>query len=420
MLCITNQNNTIECQVTLPYSKSVLNRLLVIQHLSGLEDTHGFESEATDVAVMQNLLQKIQDNRKIAELTEINTGNAGTVMRFLTSVLAITPGTWLVTGSDRMQKRPVGPLTSALQGLGAEIIFTNTDGYPPFSIRGNPHLKGGTVKPDSGVSSQFISSLMMVAPLLKGGLTIELQGDTISEPYIRMTQDLMQKAGVNVSFEGNIVFVEEGKYRKTDFYNLAERDWSAAAFWYELASFSPGAKIQLNGLGKESTQGDSVLPDIFSKLGVNTTYSENGLILTKSEDSASEEFNYCFSGCPDLAQPVIVSCAALGVKGHFTGLKTLRIKETDRINALKSELTRLGYGIQVVGDEIFLDGKIKHDRLKTSAGAIKCYDDHRMAMSFAPLAMFHSQICLDEPNVVNKSYPGFWKDMKKAGFYFVK
>jgi 3-phosphoshikimate 1-carboxyvinyltransferase len=393
---------------------------LVIQHLSGIQDTHGFLFEARDVAVMQKLLHKIRDYSKITELTEINPGDAGTVLRFLTSVLAITRGNWLVTGSDRMQKRPVGPLTSALQSLGAEIMFTNSDGYPPFSIRGNPQLQGGTVRPDAGVSSQFISSLMMVAPLLKGGLTIVLQGDTTSEPYIRMTQALMQKAGVKVSFEGNTVIVEEGKYQKTDFYKLAEYDWSAAAFWYQLASFSTSAKILLNGLGKESIQGDSVLPDIISKLGVNTSYSEKGVILTKSEISASEEFNYCFCGCPDLAQPVIVSCAALGIKGHFTGLKTLRIKETDRINALKNELTRLGYGIQVVGDEIFLNGTINKDRHNTPAGIIKCYDDHRMAMSFAPLALFHSQICLDEQDVVNKSYPGYWKDMEKAGFYFVK
>lgn len=373
-------------------------------------------SDSSDTVVMQKLLWKISTISSDSEkITEINVGNAGTVMRFLTALLAVTPGKWLITGTERMQQRPVKPLTDALQKLGADMTFTNNPGFPPIMIQGNPHLKGGTVELNAGISSQFISALMMLGPVLKGGIQIELKGDIISASYIRMTQELMQKAGAHVKFGGNAVEIEEGKYNTVDFSAIVEPDWSAAAFWYQVAAFSPDARIFLSGLRSESVQGDSVLPSIYENLGVKSVFTEDGLLLTNSGHPTTGEFDFDFTDCPDLAQALIVSCAALEINGRFTGLKTLRVKETDRIAALKNELSKLGYEIDVVDDQIVLSGNAPVAEAKNTPVVVKCYDDHRMAMSFATLALLRDDICLDEPEVVKKSYPGFWTDMAMAG-----
>lgn len=414
---ITNNQNYVNCRINLPLSKSIVNRLLVINRLSGGNTISGFLSDSTDTVVMQKLLDEIEKNEIIgASVTEINVGNAGTVMRFLTALLAVTPGRWFITGTERMQHRPIKQLTDALISLGADLHFTAVAGYPPILINGNPGLKGGFVQLNAGISSQFISALMMLGPVLNGGIEIELKGEIISASYIRMTQALMQKAGAVVNFEGNIITIKDKHYRKFDFTSILEPDWSAAAFWYQVAAFTPDAHILLKGLKKESVQGDSVLPLIYLNLGISSVFTEEGLLLTKAKPPAAREFNYDFTDCPDLAQAVIVTCAALGIKGHFTGLKTLRVKETDRIEALRNELTKLGYGVDVVDNEIFLSGSVfinKHDH---SPVIVKCYDDHRMAMSFATLAILRDDICIEEPEVVKKSYPGFWKDMAEAGF----
>lgn len=416
MRCISNHKNFPECNIALPLSKSIINRLLVIHHLSGGSRNFGLLSDSSDTVVMQNLLQKISlQGAGSGTITEINVGNAGTVMRFLTAVLAVTPGKWLITGTERMQQRPVKSLTDALQALGAELTFTKTPGFPPVLINGNPHLKGGTVHLNAGISSQFISALMMLGPALKTGITIELRGDIISGSYIRMTQSLMQKAGADITFSGNTLVIKEGQYNNIDLDSVLEPDWSAAAFWYQVVAFAPGARIVLKGLKNDSVQGDSVLPSIYTNLGVKSVFTREGLQLTNSGLPASLEFSYDFTECPDLAQAVIVTCAAMGIKGRFSGLKTLRVKETDRIEALRSELTKLGYGVDVVDNQIHLSGSIQTEMKENSPVIVKCYDDHRMAMSFATLALLREYICLDEPEVVKKSYPGFWKDMAKAG-----
>lgn len=415
MHCVRNLHKPIACQVELPLSKSILNRLLVIQHLSGGGRIEGLDSEAADVVTMQRILLEIgNQGGNPGSRKEINVGNAGTVMRFLTAVLAVTPGKWFITGTERMQQRPVRELTDALQSLGADIVFDKIPAYPPMLINGNPELPGGSVQINAGISSQFISALMMIAPLLKGGLTIDLLGDITSGSYIRMTMALMQKAGAEMSFNGNKIIVREGNYSQFDFYSMAEPDWSAAAFWYQVAAFAPEANIVLKGLQANSVQGDSVLTEIYKHLGVSSVFTDQGLLLAKGE-VAVKEFNYDFTECPDLAQAVIVSCAALAIKGRFSGLKTLRVKETDRIAALKNELTKLGYGVDVIGDQIILDGKIPLVSHDNSQVVVRCYEDHRMAMAFATLALLRGYICLDEPEVVNKSYPGFWKDMEKVG-----
>ncbi len=419
MRSISNNCNLINCSVTLPFSKSIVNRLMVIYHLSDGKNISEIRTDSADTVVMQNLLIKINEQSINPEvITEINVGNAGTVMRFLTAVLAVTPGKWLITGTERMQLRPVKPLTDALKKLGADLIFTNNSGYPPVQIIGNPTLKGGKVQLNARISSQFISALMMLGPLLKGGIEIELLGEIISASYIRMTQSLMQKVGAEINFVGNKVKIGEWKYNEFDFASMVEPDWSAAAFWYQVAAFSENSKILLTGLRSQSVQGDSVLPAIYKNLGVKSVFTENGLLLTKSDEPALTEFNYDFTECPDLAQAVIVTCAALGIKGHFTGLKTLRVKETDRIAALQNELSKLGYGVEVTDDQIFLNGTLSENNSDQNSVIVKCYDDHRMAMSFATLALLRNDIILDEPDVVKKSYPGFWKDLEMAGFLY--
>ena len=417
MLRVTNSNKSIQCRLNLPLSKSIINRLLVIRHLSGGENPGSLVSESSDTAVMQELLDVISQAAGGTEtLTELNVGNAGTVMRFLAAVLSVTPGLWLLTGTERMQQRPVKPLTDALQSLGADISFLNKPGYPPLLIKGNSQLKGGKVELYAGISSQFISALMMLAPKLEGGLKLELQGEIISASYIRMTQALMQKTGAGVSFSGNQLLIREGQYTDFDFNELSEPDWSAAAFWYELAAFATEAQILLKDLKKDSVQGDAVLPDIYASLGVSSAFTGEGLLLTKTYRETVAEFNYDFTECPDLAQAVIVSCAGLGIKGRYSGLKTLRVKETDRIEALRNELTKLGYGVEVCGNEISLVGTTSSATQADDQPVVNCYDDHRMAMAFAPLALLHHSICLDDPEVVKKSYPAFWKDVAAAGF----
>ncbi len=276
-------------------------------------------------------------------------------MRFLTAMLALIPGKWKLTGSERMQQRPLQPLTAALSRLGVEIAFEGRNGYPPLIVTGNPGQKGGMISLDAGISSQFISALMMIGPVLKGGLEIVLEGKIISTPYIRMTQALMQKAGAEVSFTGNKILIPECSYQDVKLNEIEEPDWSAAAFWYQVVALSKDAQILLSGLRKDSVQGDSVLPVIFTELGVQSVFTKEGLEISKSHNPANSNFNYDFTGCPDLAQPVIVCCAALGIKGEFSGLKTLRIKETDRIEAVRTELVKLGVGVEVIDDQIILD-----------------------------------------------------------------
>jgi 3-phosphoshikimate 1-carboxyvinyltransferase len=285
-------------------------------------------------------------------------------------------------------------------------------------IHGNKDLKGGNIQLNAGISSQFISSLMMIGPCLKGGLSIELQGDIISGPYIEMTKALIGKCGATVLYQENELKIPEKDYGSIDFRTLTEPDWSAAAFWFEIVALSAGAKVLLVGLKEHSAQGDAVLPEIYKHLGVKSVFTDEGLMISNPGFPKVKLFDFDFSNCPDLAQAVIVTCAALGIKGRFTGLKTLRIKETDRIAALQVELTALGFTVEVIDDCISLDGSAPTNIGKQGFPVVKCYDDHRMAMSFAPLALIFDKIGFDEPEVVKKSYPGFWIDLLKVGFLF--
>ena len=416
MITLSHLSHKLNCEIILPASKSISNRLLIINFLSGNKTHPSQLSEAADTRTMYDLLEKISRSDITEDPVILDVKNAGTVMRFLTALLSITPGNWLLTGSERMQQRPVKPLVDALLRLGATISYSNNEGYPPLLIQGNSNLNKHTVSISAGMSSQFISALMMIAPNLPQGLTIDLQGDIISSAYIAMTKALMERAGAGVEFEGNQVTVYIKKYALSESQNRIEPDWSAAAFWYQMVALSAEAEVVLRDLSDNSVQGDAVLPEIFSNLGVKSTFHGNGVTLTKSGKQIVHDFACDFTNCPDLAQAVVVTCAALKINASLTGLKTLRIKETDRIQALQNELLKVGCLISAGEDTIFIKSGDCNIGTPDNFIAIETYDDHRMAMAFAPLALLLDKITICDPGVVSKSYPGFWNDMKIAGF----
>jgi 3-phosphoshikimate 1-carboxyvinyltransferase len=306
----------------------------------------------------------------------------------------------------------MGPLIEALRKLGARIECLEKEGYPPVKITGGK-TSGGTVEIEGGVSSQFISALMMVGPLLKGGLKLTLTGRIVSETYIRMTLALMKEAGIAAAFDGRHITVPQGAYRLGAY--SVEPDWSAASYWYQVAALAPGSKVKLPYLKRESIQGDAIVAAIFNTLGVTTLFQEGGVELRSGSPAGRNLFKFDFLRAPDLVQTCVVGCCALGVPFHFTGTSTLRIKETDRIAALQAELGKAGFTIQSdpKGDSISWDGV---RRAPSGRPVIRTYHDHRMAMAFAPLSKLLGEIAIADPGVVTKSYPGYWDDLKKAGF----
>jgi len=339
-------------------------------------------------------------------------GHAGTSMRFLAAYYSTQPGEVILTGSRRMKQRPIGPLVDALKQVGASIEYVETDAYPPLKIKGG-NLIGGNISIDAGISSQFISALMMIAPLLSGGLSIELKGDVVSSTYIEMTLSLMNRCGAGASFDGRKISIPQGSYAVDDF--TVEADWSGASYWFQVAALLPGSEITLSRLSPDSLQGDSVLVQIFNSLGVQSEFNEEGLLLRSCTHELPEKFAYDFTGCPDLVQTCAVTLCALDIPFRFTGTRTLRVKETDRIAALGNELKKLGFLLQddPEGEWLAWDGtrcEPEQDPL------IATYHDHRMAMAFAPMAIALGKISIEDPGVVSKSYPGYWEDLEKAGF----
>lgn len=361
-------------------------------------------SDSDDTRLMQSAIGVKKEVKDI--------GHAGTAMRFLTAFYAVKHGKVILTGSDRMKQRPVGPLVQALRELGADIRYVEKEGCPPLEIRGGLR-EGGTVRVDGGISSQFISALMMIGPLLEGGLNIHLTGEIVSSTYILMTLKLMHRGGIGAEFDGREIHVAQGSY---SFGSLeVESDWSSASYWYEVAALRPGSVITLPRLQERSLQGDSVLTGLFSPLGVESCFEEGKLVLRSRRMKAQGPFNYDFTGCPDLVQTVTATLCALGLPYRITGTRTLRIKETDRVAALQSELGKLGFMIQADegGNWMSWDGS-RSESLPEAV--IETNHDHRMAMAFAPLALTAGPVTIDDPLVVTKSYPNFWEDLEKAGF----
>ena len=396
--------------VDLPSSKSVSNRALIIHALSGGGMLPQNLSDCDDTDVMIKAL------RDMPEVIDIKA--AGTAMRFLTAYLAVTPGRHTITGTERMRHRPIRLLVDALRYLGAEVEYAGEEGYPPLRITGRP-LDGGRIEIPGNVSSQYISALLMIGPVLRDGLRLHLTGDIISRPYIDMTLWIMGEFGAEAEWTDISTITVAPKPYAARGYNI-ENDWSAASYWYEMVALGGrDSEVTLTGLMDGSKQGDSSVRYIFSLLGVKTTFgtTEEGVPTTvrlSRNGHCVPRLEYDFINSPDLAQTLVVCCAALGVPFRFTGLQTLRIKETDRIEALKREMGKLGYVLRdVEGRELVWSGE-RCEPLPDAA--VDTYDDHRMALAFAPLAMKWGRVRINNPHVVTKSYPHFWNDLKSSGF----
>jgi 3-phosphoshikimate 1-carboxyvinyltransferase len=393
----------LQTTITLPPSKSISNRLLIMNALSCSPYPIENLSDCEDTQV---LIDAFNSDSNVFDVK-----GAGTAMRFLTAFLAEMEGEWIIRGNDRMHERPIYPLVNTLIALGAEIEYLEKEGYPPLKIKGR-HLKGGEVYLSGNMSSQFVSALLMIAPKMDNGLIIHLENEMISKPYIHLTLGLMEKYGIKAKWEGKDIAVKHQEYVPAPI--KVEADWSAASYWYSMVSLIPDAEVTLQGLNKNSLQGDSNLVNLFPDLGVSTEFISDGVIIRKTKKS-TKKFFHNFVNEPDLAQTFVVACCLLNVPFLFSGVQSLKIKETDRINALKTELLKLGYVLKD-DNEYRMLGWDKERSFRQKDAVIETYNDHRMAMSFTPACIPFGSIIIDNPRVVAKSYPNFWNDLKKAGF----
>ena len=398
--------------IKLPASKSISNRALVIHALSGAHIQPENLSDCDDTEV---IIEALRNNPH-----EINIKAAGTAMRFMTAFLAVQDGEeHIITGTERMKHRPIALLVDALRRLGADIQYAGETGYPPLRIKGKT-LEGGLLEVPGNISSQFISALLMIGPMLCNGLELHLTGSVISRPYIDLTLWTMREFGADAEWSDyETIIVKPQPYNERPYY--IENDWSAASYWYEMVALSQHEEdeIKLEGLMDGSKQGDSTVRYIFSLLGVKTTFDtkQEGVPTTvtlRHSGHCVPRLEYDFVNSPDLAQTFIVCCALLNIPFHFRGLSTLKIKETDRIEAMKSEMRKLGYMLHDAnGSELIWDGELCQSHL--DAG-IDTYEDHRMALAFAPASMRFPGLRINNPHVVTKSYPNFWADLRQAQF----
>lgn len=403
-----NFPHKLTANITLPTSKSISNRALMIQalcpkrlhtikHLAVCDDT-------------EHMQQGIAAKR--AGATLINIGATGTAMRFLTAYLAINPGETILTGSERMQQRPIAVLVEALRDLGADISYIHNEGFPPLRIRGNS-LRGGAIEIEASISSQYISALLMIGPCLVDGLTLHLKGTITSRTYIDLTLDLMRHYGAKAEWsDEQTIHVAHGAYE--DHPLTIEGDWSGASYWYELAAIAAHCghevEIMLYGLTADSRQGDHVVANLFEPLGIATEYTAEGARLRNCQPS-NINCQIDFTHCPDIAQTLAVTYCILDIPFTFEGIHSLRIKETDRVAALIAELRKLGYVLHAEGStRLTWDGKRTNP---IPCPTISTYEDHRMAMAFAPAAIYHKELSIEHPEVVKKSYPNFWVDFNR-------
>ncbi|MDG2059384.1 MAG: 3-phosphoshikimate 1-carboxyvinyltransferase [Flavobacteriales bacterium] len=379
---ISHPTKVVECEINLPSSKSISNRLLIIQALC----MENFKIENLSISDDTINLQKAISSKE----NTINIGDAGTSFRFLTSYLSIQKGQeFILTGSDRMKERPIKELVSVLRKMGAKIEYLKNEGFPPLKIIGTD-LEGGKIEIDGGISSQFITSILLIAPTFQNGINLEIVGELVSNPYVEMTLKLMKEFGIESDWTNNIITINHQKYIPKDY--TVEADWSAASFWFEIASLSKRCNIRLNGLQQNSIQGDKRSIEIFNNLGVDSIFENEKLILTKNQ-TISPFQTYNLIETPDLYQPLRCTLFSKNIKADFSGIQTLKDKETDRIISVETELNKLN-----------------------SIKIIDTHKDHRMAMSFAPLCLEFGKLQINDVEVVSKSYPDFWEDLKKAGF----
>ena len=398
--------DSLKASVKLPASKSICNRALILNALSYSPYEIRNLSDCDDTEVM---VKALNSNDRDFDIKA-----AGTAMRFLTAFLSKVVGEWTITGTERMKNRPIKILVDALNALGARVEYMEKEGYPPLRIFGSA-LQGGEISLAGGVSSQYISALLMIAPLMENGLTLHLEGVVISKPYINLTLQLMEQYGVKAEWNGQTIKVRPQDYHPIPF--TVESDWSAASYWYYMMALSKNAEIELLGLFKNSLQGDAAGAKLFAQLGVGTTYTDRGVVL-KHNGNRTKKLNYNFVNEPDLAQTFVVTCVLLNIPFRFTGLQSLKIKETDRIEALKTELRKLGYLLTDSNNSIL---EWNGERCEPQAHpVITTYEDHRMAMAFAPAALVLPEgIEIADPQVVSKSYPHYWRDLRTAGFIII-
>lgn len=406
---LSKPDRHLQGRIALTGSKSISNRALIIYAL-------------TEEGILPERLAAANDTRLLRELlasdAEVrDAGPAGTTYRFLTAYLSAQPGTQVLTGSERMKQRPIGVLVDALRTLGAKVEYLEREGYPPLRIGSAKLDQTSHLRIEASTSSQYISALLLIAPSLPRGLTIELEGELVSRPYLEMTLRIMAYFGVAAQWVGNQIKVQPQAYQPRSF--TVEADWSAASYYYSMAALAETVDLQIDGLFEESTQGDSVLPELYRAFGIKTTFTKTGIQLQK-EGPVRPHFEYDFIQCPDLAQTVAVTAAGVGAAAIFTGLQTLRIKETDRIAALKTELAKVGTSFAKLPPHFSKKDGAEYFMLEDRAQwetppSFATYEDHRMAMAFAPLALLNP-IHIEDPAVVGKSYPGFWEDLKRLGF----
>lgn len=409
MTYIIQAPQQINSTIQLPASKSICNRALVIHAMAGCTFPLNHLSDCDDTEVIVAALRDMPET--------INIKAAGTAMRFMTAYLASTPGSHTITGTERMKNRPIAILVDALRRLGADIEYVEKEGFPPLRIEGKP-LEGGQIEVVGSISSQYISALLMIGPVLQKGLELKLTGEIASRPYIDLTLWTMCQFGADAKWTDiDTITIAPQPYAKIEDYTI-ESDWSASSYWYEIMALNANrdSELQLDGLSDCTKQGDSVVKYIFSLLGVKSDFELRDRIAPlklKAHRCTLPRLDYDFTGSPDLAQTIVVACCAMGVHFRFTGLATLKIKETDRIEALKRELRKVGYVIRDENDNTLIwEGETCEPTLEP----IDTYEDHRMAMAFAPLAFKFPQLQINHPEVVTKSYPHFWEDLRSVGF----
>lgn len=400
---ISAAHKKLDCTIPLTGSKSECNRALIMQALSDGAVRVENISEAADTVTLNNILRD-----KAQKIVDI--GPAGTAMRFLTAFYSLQETEILLTGSERMKQRPIGILVDALRTLGADIQYAEKEGFPPLKIKGPLQQKTNKVSIKGNISSQYISALLLIAPKLELGLNLDIEGELTSKPYVQMTLAMMEQAGIRHTWTDNVISIAKQPFNQSVI--NVEPDWSAASYWYAIAALSKEARLFLPGLNGYSLQGDSMITEIMANFGITSQFKDGGVYLMK-EAKKLERKIFDFKECPDLAQTVIVCCAALGHDATFTGLETLKIKETDRVNALQTELAKIGVKLIEKNQTYKLDcsGLDLNKKIQ-----IATYDDHRMAMAFAPLALVMPELEIEDHLVVEKSYPDFWKHLEIAGF----
>jgi 3-phosphoshikimate 1-carboxyvinyltransferase len=418
-ILLTKQGRSVNGTVNLTGSKSECNRALIIEALSEGKVTVQNVSDAADTVTLAGILQskvKSQNSKVLADgsdadnVAEVNIGPAGTAMRFLTAYFTLQDEPVILTGSERMKQRPIGVLVNALRQLGAVIDYVENDGFPPIKIKGNLQQATDTISIKGDISSQYITALLLIAARLPLGLQLNIEGELTSRPYVEMTLAMLEQAGIKNTWTDNTISIAHQEFKETAL--PVEPDWSAASYWYAIAALADNAEIFLKGLTQYSLQGDSVITELMANFGITSQFKDGGVYLKKESKPISRDL-FDLKKCPDLAQTIIVVCAALGHEATFTGLETLKIKETDRVKALQNELAKMG--VKLIEDNLMYKLDCSEKFIPQHL-FVNTYEDHRMAMAFAPLALLIPEVELEEEKVVEKSYPAFWSDLEQLGF----